>query len=129
MRIAINSEDPRPVYEQVCAQIIHAVEVGLLPEDTKLSSIKALALELRVNPNTIAHAYRELERRGFLYTRRGEGSFVKASRGGKHRNSARRSVEMLASQIVQSAETAGMGLRGVQDLIREIWNRRKKGNE
>ena len=76
MQLAINTADPRPIYVQIMDEIRRAVVLRtLLPEDP-LPSVRQLASDLRVNPNTVAQAYRELERAGVAYVRRGQGTFV-----------------------------------------------------
>ena len=76
MFMEIDSSSSTPVYVQILEQVKHAVASGLLIEGDKLPSIRALARELRVNPNTIIRAYRELEVEGVVISKRGQGSFV-----------------------------------------------------
>jgi GntR family transcriptional regulator len=74
--------DPRngvPVYRQVIDQIKRAVAVGVLAGGEQLPTVKALALQLTVNANTVARAYRDLERDGVIQTAVGRGSFVRES--------------------------------------------------
>lgn len=68
-----------PVYSQIMNQIKHSISSGLLRSGDRLPSIRELAKELRVNPNTVVRAYRELEREGIVESRRGQGSFVRAT--------------------------------------------------
>jgi GntR family transcriptional regulator len=66
----------RPIYQQIVQEIKTRTIRGTYPVGGKLPSVRDLASEMGVNPNTMARAYTELEREGFLITRRGEGSFV-----------------------------------------------------
>ena len=69
--------DPnRPIYLQIIAEIKKRTVRGRYPPGEKLPSVREMALQMGVNPNTIARAYSELEREGFVFTRRGQGSFV-----------------------------------------------------
>ncbi len=71
--------DPRshiPIYEQIMEHIHGSVVAGVYASDEPLPSIRALALEFVVNPNTVQRAYQELERQGLIYMRRGLGAFV-----------------------------------------------------
>lgn len=69
--------DPnRPIYLQICEEIKKRAVRGVYPAGDKLPSVREMAQEMGVNPNTMARAYSELERDGFLFTRRGQGSFV-----------------------------------------------------
>ena len=79
MLIAINPSDPRPIYQQIMDEIRRALVVGTLAPDDPLPSVRQLAAELRVNPNTVQQAYRELERDGVVHVRRGLGTFVSAA--------------------------------------------------
>ena len=78
---AIISVDPRsgvPIYLQLIEQVKRAVALGTLGAGEQLPTVKALALHLTVNPNTVARAYRELERDRVIETSPGRGSFVRA---------------------------------------------------
>lgn len=66
-----------PVYEQLTEKIKEQIVHKVLKEDEQLPSVRELALELTVNPNTIQKAYRELERQGYIYSVPGKGNFVK----------------------------------------------------
>ena len=74
--IVIDYKDTRPIYEQIVEKMQTLILKGVLPNDSKLPSVRNLAIELSINPNTIQKAYAELERRGFLYTVKGRGNFV-----------------------------------------------------
>jgi len=72
----IDPADSRPIYLQIMDEVRRAVVVGTLGPDSPLPSVRQLAADLRVNPNTVQQAYRELEREGLIYVRRGQGTFV-----------------------------------------------------
>jgi GntR family transcriptional regulator len=74
--ITIDAGDPRPIYVQIMDEVKRALVLGTLGPDEALPSVRQLAGELRVNPNTVQQAYRELERNGVVYVRRGQGTFV-----------------------------------------------------
>ena len=69
--IKIDYRDARPIYEQVVDGIEGLALRGALPADTQLPSVRQLAMELSINPNTIQRAYGELERRGVIYAAKG----------------------------------------------------------
>lgn len=75
----INPADPRPIYRQIIEEVHRTLAVGILKADDPLPPVRQLAARLRVNPNTIHHAYRELARAGLVHVRRGRGTFVAAS--------------------------------------------------
>ncbi len=74
--IMLDYKDARPIYEQVVEKFQTLILKGVLEPDTQLPSVRSLAVELSINPNTIQRAYGELERQGFIYTIKGRGGFV-----------------------------------------------------
>ena len=74
--VNINYRDSRPFYEQIKANIIKLITSGGLEANTKLPSVRELAAELAMNPNTVQRAYRELEAEGYIYKITGRGTFV-----------------------------------------------------
>ena len=74
--ISINYRDARPIYEQVKDGFKQLIITGILPADARMPSVRELASELTINPNTIQRAYRELENEGYIYTIPGKGTFV-----------------------------------------------------
>ena len=74
--IAINYRDPRPNYEQIQAELRRLMLTGALPPGSRLPSVRELAGQLAINPNTIQRAYRELELDGYILSVAGKGSFV-----------------------------------------------------
>lgn len=78
MKFRIDHHSPIPVYRQMVDAIVAAIEAHELGVGEKLPSIRELAAQLKVNPNTAAKVYRELELRGFLDSRAGSGCFVRA---------------------------------------------------
>jgi len=79
--ISLNYRDPRPIYEQVKDNLRHLIVSGAWGESYKLPSVRELASELAINPNTIQRAYRELENEGYICTIPGKGSFTCGSDG------------------------------------------------
>ena len=74
--IIIDYKDARPIYEQVVDKFQKLILTGVLEPNTRMPSVRSLAVELSINPNTIQRAYPELERQGFIYTVKGRGAFV-----------------------------------------------------
>jgi GntR family transcriptional regulator len=74
--INLDPSDERPLYQQIVDEVRRALVLGTVAAQDPLPSVRALATELRVNPNTVQQAYRELERAGIIYSRRGQGTFV-----------------------------------------------------
>ena len=78
MLLSINNRDPRPIYEQVRAALRRMIITGAIAQDERLPSVRELAQQLAINPNTIQRAYRELELEGWLYSVPGKGNFAGA---------------------------------------------------
>lgn len=77
--IHIDYRDTRPIYEQVVEKFKTLILRGVLRPADKMPSVRNLAVELSINPNTIQRAYAELERQGYIYTVKGKGNFVSDS--------------------------------------------------
>ena len=78
--IVLDYRDRRPLYEQVTEKLEELMFTGVLLPDSRLPSVRSMATELSINPNTIQRAYAELERQGYIYSIQGKGSFVSDGR-------------------------------------------------
>ena len=74
--IIIDYKDTRPIYEQVAEKFKVLILKGARQADEQMPSVRSLAMELSINPNTIQKAYAQLERDGFIYTVKGRGNFI-----------------------------------------------------
>lgn len=74
--ILLDHRDRRPIYEQITERFEELILSGVLKKDDQLPSVRSLAMELSINPNTIQRAYTELERAGYIYSVKGKGNFV-----------------------------------------------------
>jgi len=115
MIFRLNSSTGLPLYLQLMEQIRHAVETGALKAGDQLPTIRKMAEDLVMNPNTVVRAYRELQHEGIIELRHGSGAFVSESVGGRAR------VTKRAQTIVQSAldRLADLGL--TEDEIRRLF--------
>jgi GntR family transcriptional regulator len=77
--LQIDAADPRPVYRQVVDEVQRSVALGVFKPEDPLPAVRALASQLKVNANTVQHAYHTLEREGTVYVKRGIGTFVAAA--------------------------------------------------
>ena len=76
MQFRIDNASGRPVYQQIIDQVKRDIALGRLTRDEKLPTVRQLAAQLAINPNTIAKAYRQLEQEGIIVTKPGAGAFV-----------------------------------------------------
>ncbi len=74
--ILLDYQDRRPIYEQVAEKFKTLIITGALPVGRKMPSVRQLAVDLSINPNTIQRAYMELEQQGLIYPIKGRGNFV-----------------------------------------------------
>src|ERR1700736_3335212 len=114
MIFKVNPASGTPIYVQLMEQVKHAIETGALRAGEQLPTLRKLAEELVVNPNTIVRAYRELEHEGVIEIRHGAGAFVSQAAAGRTR------ISRKAQSIMQSAieRLAGEGL--TEDAIRRL---------
>ncbi len=103
----LDSSSGVPFYRQVIDQVLLAVADGRLKPGAQLPTVRALAVDLSVNLNTIARAYREMEIRGIVETQQGTGTFVSARRPERKAAERRKALERLVEQFLTSA--AGQG--------------------
>ncbi|MEZ0374941.1 MAG: GntR family transcriptional regulator [Candidatus Sericytochromatia bacterium] len=121
MIFSINPEFGTPIYLQLMDQIRHAIAIGLFRPGDSLPTIRELALQLRVNPNTVAKAIRELEREGLLVTRVGKGSFISEQAPGQAGQDQLTKGQAIASQYGQDMHWLGFDCDGAVKLVRQNW--------
>lgn len=111
-----------PLYLQIEQQVKHAIAAGALKPDDLLPPVRKLAAELRINPNTVAHAYRNLERDGILRTVRGSGCYIKEESSGLQRSEKLRRLKPLATQLAVEAKQLRLAHEDVLDLLEESYS-------
>ncbi|MCI8765200.1 MAG: GntR family transcriptional regulator [Lachnospiraceae bacterium] len=104
--ILLDLKDSRPIYEQVVERFQELMMLGILEEDSQMPSVRGLAMELSINPNTIQRAYGELERQGYTYSVKGRGSFVGSIR--KLREAKKTELEKKLEKLAREAKTIGI---------------------
>ena len=92
--LTLNYRDSRPIYGQIKDGLRRLIVTGALEPDEKLPSVRSMAMELAINPNTIQRAYAELEAEGFIYSVPGKGSFAARRLGADGAHEARRAALM-----------------------------------
>lgn len=115
--ISLNYRDSRPIYEQIKDGLRKLIVTGAMAPDEKLPSVRALATQLSINPNTIQRAYNELENEGYIYSVPGKGSFAA---GNVDANAARKQ-DLLGKVRELVAELRYLGVRDEEllALLRE----------
>jgi len=116
----IDSRHPTPLYHQLERSIRFAIATGKLEVGDQLPTVRQLAVELRINANTVAKVYAELERTGVLETRRGVGTFVKARHFEAARDKDReREIRELEDQFLAAAERVGFSAKDAVQHLKE----------
>lgn len=113
--IVLDYRDKRPLYEQVVEKMEHLIMCGGLEANSKLPSVRTLAMELSVNPNTIQRAYAQLEQDGYIYTVIGRGNYVTAR--SEWQSGKFETLKHDFMEILQKAHDAGMPKSELSDLI------------
>jgi DNA-binding transcriptional regulator YhcF (GntR family) len=108
MRIRIDKNAPVPIHDQIEDQIMGLIHAGQVKAGDQLPTIRALSIELAVNFNTVAHAYHELDAKGIIQTRRGEGTFVAATPNAADLEALRqKTLEKLVNTLLAEAQRLG----------------------
>ena len=97
-----------PAYRQIIDQILGAIASGVLRGGDQLPTVRQLAVDLSVNPNTVVRAYRELEIRGVLMTQQGIGTFVTAEPIRPDEAGRQRQIDQLIADLLARAGAAGV---------------------
>ena len=117
--IVIDYHDKRPIYEQIIERFQMLILNGALEPDTQLPSVRSLAVDLSINPNTIQRAYTELERRGLIYSIKGRGNFV-SSQIDVMKEQQELLLEDLKTQL-KICKESGIESHDILDCVREIF--------
>lgn len=121
LRVDIVAGSTTPIYRQVVDQIRLAVVTGDLEPGDPLPSVRALAAQLVVNPNTIAKAYAELSRSGEIVSQRGRGMFIGHAAPTPAPSERRARLASEVERVIQQALLLGASQAEVLSLIREKW--------
>ena len=115
---AVFTVDPRsgvPIYLQLIEQVKRSVALGVLSAGEQLPTVKQLAIDLTINPNTVARAYRELERDEVIETSPGRGSFVRSNDGASGKSAASDVAGDSIGEAVREARSLGVSAQKVRE--------------
>lgn len=113
--IWIDYTDATPIYEQIVSKYKNLIVRGAIAPNEKMPSVRALAMELSINPNTIQKAYAELERQGFVYTVKGRGNFVADNMGLK--DMKEKEIIQKLEAVVKEAEESGVNISVLSNYL------------
>lgn len=117
--IGIDLQNRKPIYEQIVERFQTLIVSGVLEPDSQLPSVRTLAMELSINPNTIQKAYSVLEQEGYIYPVKGRGNFVSGNEGLKIRK--QEGVYQSLKELVQKGKELGIGCETFVDKTRQFY--------
>jgi len=123
VEIRIDVRDGVPIYLQIVEQVKRNVALGRLKPEEGLPSVRQLALDLTINPNTVARAYLELEHQGVIYKRQGQGTFVSSQAAEASRRERHKMVSALFEKAVIEAVNSGMTGREIEETYHQLLRR------
>ncbi len=117
--ILLDYRDKRPIYEQIVDKLERLIVGGGLEANYKMPSVRSLAMELSVNPNTIQRAYADLEQNGYIYTVTGRGSFVAHECEWRSGKLAELTKDL--EEVLLKAKEAGMTMEATIEVVKKIF--------
>ena len=120
--IKLDMQSRKPIYEQLKEQILRLTMLGILSADEKLPSVRSLARDVGINPNTVQKAYQELERDGIIYTVGGKGSFVAGNAEGVYQR-RRKALDAIAAAVKQACDSGCNG----EEILQRVRESMKEG--
>lgn len=109
-----------PVYRQLMDQVLIGISNGALRPGDQLPTVRQLAVDLSINPNTVLRAYKELEIRGLLETQQGTGTFISEQKVKRDEVERRRRLTHLVTEFVARASSEGFALEEIQQCVDEL---------
>lgn len=123
--ILLDYRDKRPIYEQIVDKLERLIVGGGLEANYKMPSVRSLAMELSVNPNTIQRVYADLEQNGYIYTVTGRGSFV--AHECEWRSGKLAELTKNLEEVLLKAKEAGMTMEATIEVVRKTF--KEAGND
>ena len=115
-----------PVYRQIIDQVLGGIAAGALAAGDQLPTVRQVAVDLAVNPNTVVRAYRELEIRGALETQQGTGTFISRRKVKRDEVERQRQISQLVSEFVSRAGAAGIT---IEELLEQLHDRQSDSDK
>jgi len=113
-----------PVYRQIIDQVLGGIAAGTLSAGDQLPTVRQVAVDLSINPNTVVRAYRELEIRGVLETQQGTGTFISRQKVKHDEVERQRGLNLLVNEFVSRAGAAGYA---IEELLEQLNDRSAEG--
>ncbi|MCD7763943.1 MAG: GntR family transcriptional regulator [Lachnospiraceae bacterium] len=118
--IGIDLQNRKPIYEQITERFETLIVNGVLEPDSQMPSVRSLAMELSINPNTIQKAYSMLEQQGYIYPVKGRGNFVSGN-GALMKQKKQESVFQSLEELVQKGKELGIACEDFLEKTRKYY--------
>ncbi len=122
--IVLDYQDRRPLYEQVTEKFRTLIYQGVLPADSRIPSVRQLAMELSINPNTIQRAYMTLEQEGLIYPVKGKGNFVADTQKIQEKSKENFRQEFL--ELVRKGNHTGFEEEELMALVQRVYKEEQR---
>ncbi len=116
----LDSRSGVPVYRQIIDRVLGGIASGVLAPGVQLPTVRQLAVDLSINPNTVIRAYRELEIRGMLETQQGTGTFISFQELKQDETEHRRRLSQFVADFVARAGSAGFTVEELREQLRDL---------
>ena len=123
IRIQLDTKSGVPFYRQVIDQVKSAIATGRLDPGDQLPTVRQLAVDLSINPNTVSRGYRELELTGLVETQMGSGTFVSQKKVERDEVERRRILDEICQELLSRASSHGLSL---EDILDNLEQRKKR---
>ncbi len=115
-----------PVYRQIIDQVMGGIAAGILSGGAQLPTVRQVAVDLSINPNTVMRAYRELEIRGVLETQQGTGTFISNKKVKRDEVERQRRLNQLVSEFVARAGADGFTIKDLLETLQDVYSDSEK---
>lgn len=129
MRFYLDLQSGMPVYRQIIDQVHAARASGAILPGDRLPTVRQLAVDLSINPNTVMRAYRELELTGALTTHQGTGTFVTDAKAERNEAERERKLDQLAAEFVARAGREGFTVKELRSRLKEFMNQENRNGK
>ncbi len=125
-RFRLDLQSGVPVYRQIIDQVTGGMAAGMLRPGDQLPTVRQVAVDLAINPNTVARAYREMEIRGLLETQQGSGTFISRQRVKTDEVERQRRLDQIVGEFVARAGAAGFTVADLLEQLRDLDTEKKR---
>lgn len=127
MLFKINTSNGVPVYEQVIRQVTFAIADGAFHEGEMIPSVRQIARDLAINPNTVARAFRELQTKGIVSSVRGQGLIIESGAKTKCKETRKKIILQRLKDVIDEARQSQLDDEEIRDLVEQVLSSKRRG--